>query len=45
MYKPNAKVEDSSDFTEENVTELLLSVEATLLYNKKMNITSIKQKD
>ena len=45
MYKPNAKVEDSIDFTEGNVTELLLSVEATLFYNKKINITSIKQKD
>ena len=43
IYKPNAKVEDSSNFNEENVPELLLSVEATVLYNKKFNITSIKQ--
>ena len=43
IYKPNAKVEDSSNFNEENVPELLLPVEATVLYNKKFNITSIKQ--
>ena len=44
IYKPNA-VEDSSDFNEENITELLLSVEATVFFNKKFNITSVKQKD
>ena len=45
IYKPNAKVEDSGHFNEENVTKLLLSVEATVFYNKKFNITSIKEKD
>lgn len=45
IYKPDANAEDSSNFTEENVTELLLSVEATVFYNKKFNITSVKQKD
>lgn len=43
IYKPNAKVEDSSNFIEENATELLLSVEATVFYNKNFNITSIQQ--
>ena len=41
IYKPN----DSSNFNEENTTELLLSVEATVFYNKKFNITAVKQKD
>ncbi len=36
IFKPTDKVEDSSSFTEDNITELLLSVEA---------ITSIKKKD
>ena len=45
IYNPEAKVQDSSTFDEENITELLLSVEATIFYNKKMNVTSIKQKD
>ena len=43
IYKPNAKVEDFSNFIEENATELLLSVEATVFYNKNFNITSIQQ--
>ena len=44
MYKPNDKVKDATNFSEEDITELLLSVEATIFYNKKFNITSIKVK-
>lgn len=44
MYKPNDKVKDATNFSEEDITELLLSVEATLFYNKKFNITAIKAK-
>ena len=32
------------DFNDENVTTLLLSVEAILFYNKKLNVTSGKQR-
>ena len=35
IYNSNLKVEDSSNFNEENVTQLLLSVEATVFYNNK----------
>ena len=45
MYKPNAKVEAANDFNEQNITELLLSVEATVFYDKKFNLTSVNQKD
>lgn len=45
IYNPQAKVQDSSTFNEDNITELLFSVQATIFYNKKMNVTSIKQKD
>lgn len=41
MYKPNDKVKDATSFSEEDITELLLS---TIFYNKKFNITSIKAK-
>ena len=44
MYKPNDKVKDATNFSEEDITELLLSVEATIFYNKKFNITLIKAK-
>ena len=44
MYKPNDKVKEAKNFREEDITELLLSVEATIFYNKKFNITSIKAK-
>ena len=44
MYEPNDKVKDPTNFTEEDITELLLSVEASIFYNKKFNITAIKAK-
>ena len=44
MYKPNDEVKDATNFSEEDITEVLLSVEATIFYNKKFNITSIKAK-
>lgn len=44
MYKANDKVKDAINSSEEDITELLLSVEATIFYNKKFNITSIKAK-
>lgn len=39
MYKPDAKVADSNDLNEDDVTEFLLSVEVIVFYNKKFNIT------
>ena len=44
ICKPNAEVDDSNDFNKPQVIQLLLSVEATVFYNKKFNITSVKQK-
>lgn len=44
IYKQNADVKAFSQFTEEDIMELLLTVEATVFYNKKFNITSIQQK-
>ena len=39
------KLKMQQNSSEEDITELLLSVEATIFYNKKFNITSIKAKN
>ena len=40
MYKPNDKVKDAINFSEVDITELLLSVEATIFYNKKFTVVT-----
>lgn len=45
IYKQKAQIKPFCELTEEDIMEILLTVEATLFYNKKFNIISVKQKE